>query len=103
MSKLLDAVIELANEYPDAVYERSQCRYTYGKCDPDEGCLIGQALVRGGFVTFEQLRVLDQQRGYDVRGLCVKLGLVIDDVVLLNKIQANQDQGLTWKEAINVG
>ena len=42
---LIEAVRKLAEDYPDAVYNETYCRYSVGEAGPGEGCIIGQAVM----------------------------------------------------------
>ena len=110
IKKLVDKVIELAERYPLAKYnkvmytsgEEYGCLYNRGvvtidggSCLETEGCLFGQALREIGERVPDNLlpidRVIDYRVDYEVDHKLIGI---------LTEVQTKQDHGYYWGEAI---
>jgi len=122
IKQLYDKVIELAQKYPENIYNRSKllgsinsgCYYTAGTCsNGSEGCIVGQALLSLDPSLNEILNAIDigivETHGGDttVRDVLEQLGLIklenMSDyyITCLGQIQEKQDRGIKWSECVN--
>lgn len=99
---LIESVKFLADKYADTSYpihEVPYCSYTEGECGPGEGCLLGQAMQHCGM---KELAYSADHRGemaiYDLYEETNTLSR--NDQIWLNTVQASQDRGATWGEAL---
>ena len=105
-TEILKTVIELAKENPE---KTAGCKYVNDDGTPC--CIVGHALIKHGLKATDFDGSFD---GYDGRvhpintygvifGLLAKLGIEEDDkdvVRRLARIQAAQDAGITWSDAV---
>lgn len=109
LTKLENEVLQLAAEYPRAVYMKWDaefpCSYIYGYGGPGRGCLFGQALRRLG-VTDEKM--LAPARGI-ISLLSDAMGILhihqlpsklFERMVVLENAQRAQDLGSAWGHAV---
>jgi hypothetical protein len=106
---LIRAVRELAAESPYAVYEPdtwNSCEYTRPACGNGSGCLIGQAIVRcdpdmkESLVRFDDTRIVERKPLELNTGMCISTRGNIVGKVWLASVQASQDNGATWSDAV---
>ena len=116
--ELVEAVRALAQEYPEAVYEKpgenSVCLYSAGKADGGVGCIVGQALKRLG-CSDEYVSKLDRldscgidhvaKRHFwpDLAGWIDEWEEATEDVPEINwlsVVQMEQDSGHSWGAAL---
>ena len=101
--QLTAEVLRLADEHPDAVYERDsrqRCRYSRGSAGGGVGCLFGQALTNLG-VTYEELERADAD-AKPIKLLAVHLGITKNaaDIAAWQEVQNDQDGGWPWGTAV---
>lgn len=98
--KLVEAVREIAAEYPDTTYIRDKydqpCAYTPDERNP-MGCIIGAALSRLGvdvtLYPWKDNGAIEEM--LDIQG--IELSFTTE---WLTKIQELQDNGTPWKKAV---
>lgn len=118
-----DAVLAVASEYPDRVYQKGEgsCLYTPTPGNPD-GCLIGAALRRCGYETegldnFSGDHPVSNYAGNGAVGVLV-LGLAPSEVKAMHpewvaiserldlswfrKVQSRQDDAASWGSSVVV-
>ena len=104
---LVTAVRELAEGYPDTVYNVASldgCRYTIGKCGPGVGCIVGQAIAECYPDKVEAMAQQDKDGPLGVDSLLFDLGInrSENDARWLCCVQSKQDNGYPWAEAIKI-
>jgi hypothetical protein len=103
---LEDSIRTVADENPDKIYVRPvrdgdlEPLAVYFTDDGAPSCLVGQALARLG-VTIEQVE------GNNTDGVLYLFGTGLiegdrEEVEWLENLQYNQDQGMTWQNAVLV-
>jgi hypothetical protein len=110
---LYDEVVELAKQSPDFKYSTDKgckCFYTCGPSDEEQnnGCLIGQALVKLYPERYEDLKKLDesgQEISFSSLDNYISLEWEYDNGFdladsLINAIQLEQDKANCWKDAV---
>lgn len=108
LSDLKNEVIKLALEYPDAIYKDvNGCYYGTGLVinGPEtEGCLIGQGICRLDEEVFEEITSIYNGESFNSLIRSFKNYFLIDDEEnkrWLIDTQTKQDEGLTWKKAVD--
>lgn len=109
--KVESAVRNLAEQFPEAVYEKpaaevpTKCSYVTGECrhGAGEGCIFGQALRDVG-VDRNVLARFEQESGGDTSldNLLAYLGIEYDDADMdwAKNVQHKQDTGWNWRAAV---
>lgn len=115
VEQVIGKVRELAEEYPNAVYQQVNCGgccYTIGnvKDGPGCGCIFGQAIKALGGELHETYNNIDCK--YILKGFTdipragyllyekFNLKLSISQESWCNKVQMMQDDGKTWSQAV---
>lgn len=101
-SALAEAVVEVANERPDYVYEVPNSGICLFQVDGKPSCIVGHALARLG-APAELLETLDaEELSIDPAFVEVEaLKCDVDrEVEFLQRVQLLQDGGTPWGEAV---
>jgi hypothetical protein len=107
---VVDEVRRLATESPDTVYKNEMCLYTKGKCGNGEGCIIGQAIVAWCPEMKRYLEDMDAKSlkqncpfsFYNLKHYGIDQFLTREEISWCRNVQASQDRGITWKEAVRI-
>ncbi len=103
LSKLILAVRELADKYPDLVYEEpkgGKCQYKPSRQSDGDmlGCIVGMGLRKIGI----SLAGLDTKDDTSILGLLEEAGFDENDrqVAWLAEVQGAQDMDTSWGDAV---
>lgn len=101
-SALAEAVVEVANERPDHVYETANTDVCLYQVDGQPSCIVGHALARLG-APAELLRTLDSEE-LTIGSAFVDVEALErddkDEAEFLHRVQNAQDIGVPWGEAV---
>lgn len=109
MHPVIEKVREIAAQNPDYVYQRpsftSCCCYCSSHSDPNQGCLIGRAILAVRPDLREDLLEIDKKaEAFNSFHLLEKIHKELDltkqEVTWLNAVQFFQDTGITWSMAV---
>lgn len=116
--KLIDAVKQLKDEYPNAVYYRDpdypyggvgDCSYADGRIKggpPSCGCLIGQGLRLCGvpddvLVHLDSMEIVSANEFGAMLHRETGVDVTDEEGVFLESVQVHQDAGKTWGDSWN--
>ena len=104
IKELAKVVREMVEARPDNKYlSEGVCYYSHGKCtDGSIGCLIAQCLPLVGIPLDPRWDNVEKQKGTGIRTILEEYYEDGDEDALywIDYVQSNQDDGCTWKEAI---
>jgi hypothetical protein len=97
-AEMLEAKVrEIATANPDYIYDTIiDCKYT----TPNNGCLIGQALVSLEPELLPVLQEIDAHRMVGIDVLPEKLPMKLTISKWLCRVQSAQDTGLCWSKCV---